>query len=107
MNDERFWLHHLKAIDASGLTTKAYGDQHKLSVKKLYEWRKHFVIHGVSGATNGRGAGNPFVAVQVKPSSVEAVSHCVVLCGSLRLEFDSLPPVQWLASLDVALRRVG
>jgi len=34
MNDERFWLDHLKAIDASGLTTKAYGEQHNLSVKK-------------------------------------------------------------------------
>jgi hypothetical protein len=48
MNDERFWLDHLKAIDASGLTTKAYGEQHNLSVKKLYEWRKRFRTEGVS-----------------------------------------------------------
>ena len=108
MNDERFWLDHLKAIDASGLTTKAYGEQHNLSVKKLYEWRKKFRTQGVSAMpASGQGVGNPFVAIQVKPVSSEAVAHCVVQFGSLRLELDRLPSVQWLASLDVALRRAS
>jgi len=107
MNDERFWLDHLRAISASGLTTKAYGQQHNLSVHKLYEWRKKFRTHGVSAAPSGQGVGNPFMAVSVKPVSSEAVAHCVVQCGSLRLELDRLPPAQWLASLDVAFRRAS
>lgn len=90
MNDERFWLDHLKAIDASGLTTKAYGEQHNLGVKKLYEWRKKLRTHGVLAMPTGQGVGNPFMAVQVKPVFSEAVAHCVVQCGSLRLELDRL-----------------
>jgi hypothetical protein len=108
MNDERFWLDHLKAIDASGLTTKAYGEQHNLSVKKLYQWRKRFRTEGVSAVpASSQVIGNPFMAVSVKPVSSEAVGHCVLQCGSIRLELDRLPSVQWLVSLDVAFRRAG
>ncbi len=107
MNDEQFWLDHLKAIDASGHTTKAYLVQHNLSVKKLYELRKKFITHGVSARPSDQTMVNPFVAVQVKPAGDVTGAHCVVQCGSLRMELDGLPSVQWLASLDVALQRAG
>jgi hypothetical protein len=107
MNDERFWLDHLKAIDASGLTTKAYCVQHNLSVKKLYEWRKKFTTRGISTRSTDQTMVNPFVAVQVKPAGDVTAAHCVVHCRSLRLELDGLPSVQWLASLDIALRGAG
>ena len=42
LDQDQYWLGHLKAIDASGTTTKAYGKLHGLNVQKLYEWRKKF-----------------------------------------------------------------
>ncbi len=37
LDQDQYWLGHLKAIDASGTTTKAYGKLHGLNVQKLYE----------------------------------------------------------------------
>ena len=42
LDQDQYWLGHLKAIDASGTTTKASGKLHGLNVQKLYEWRKKF-----------------------------------------------------------------
>ena len=107
---EQFWFDHLRAIDISGSTTKAYGELHGLSVKKLYEWRKRFRTRseqvGVDSMA-GPIASNPFVAVEVKPSVTAEPAHCVVQCGAIRLEFDTLPSVQWIASLNQAIRRAS
>ena len=96
LDQDQYWLGHLKAIDASGATTKAYGKLHGLNVQKLYEWRKKFKMRQASGqwvGAQGWVDDSPFVAVQVKTESsmvaigpAEAPSGCVVRCGALRLE---------------------
>ena len=35
-----YWLEHLRACEASGLTTSAYAKKHRLSVHALYQARK-------------------------------------------------------------------
>jgi hypothetical protein len=40
LDQDQYWLGHLKAIDALGTKTKAYGKLHGLNVQKLYGWRK-------------------------------------------------------------------
>ena len=35
-----FWLSHLSAIEAEGITTKAYAEREGLSPQALYQWRK-------------------------------------------------------------------
>lgn len=110
LDREQFWFDHLRAIDISGSTTKAYGELHGLSVKKLYEWRKRFKTRSEpagSDAVVRPSGGNPFVAVTVKPSVTTEPAHCVVQCGAIRLEFETLPSVQWIASLNQAIRRAS
>lgn len=116
LDQDQYWLGHLKAIDASGTTTKAYGKLHGLNVQKLYEWRKKFKTRQAPESLEGSQGWveeNPFVAVQVKTASsvvaiapAEVPSGCVVRCGALRLEFGGLPPVSWLVSLAQAARGV-
>ena len=110
VDQEQFWFDHLRAIDISGSTTKAYGELHGLSVAKLYEWRKRFRTRSEkvgSVALVRPSVGNPFVAVTVNPSVATEPAHCVVQCGAVRLEFDTLPSVQWIASLNQAIRRAS
>ncbi|MHB1373060.1 MAG: IS66 family insertion sequence element accessory protein TnpA, partial [Thauera sp.] len=38
-----FWLSHLSAIEAEGITTKAYAEREGLSPQALYQWRKRLV----------------------------------------------------------------
>ena len=124
-DSEKYWFEHLRLIDRTGSTTKAYADLHGLSAKELYEWRRKFKTRDRSQAdpsdtvnkpaaqpTAGKPAtskptsSNPFVPVQVRPQAAQPTS-CVVQCGAVRVELDTLPSVQWLASLNVALRRAS
>lgn len=38
-----FWWSHLSAIEAEGITTKAYAEREGLSPQALYQWRKRLV----------------------------------------------------------------
>lgn len=42
----KFWLSHLSAIEAEGITTKAYAEREGLSPQALYQWRKRLVAGG-------------------------------------------------------------
>jgi transposase-like protein len=119
-DSEKYWFEHLRLIDRTGSTTKAYADLHGLSAKELYEWRRKFKTRdrgqadqsdAVNQSAGQPTAGNPttsnpFVPVQVRPPVAQPTS-CVVQCGAVRVELDTLPSVQWLASLNVALRRAS
>ncbi|MEY3183462.1 MAG: hypothetical protein RLZZ613_150, partial [Pseudomonadota bacterium] len=66
LDQDQYWLGHLKAIDVSGTTTKAYGKLHGLNVQKLYEWRKKFKTRQAPESLEGSQGWveeNPFVAV--------------------------------------------
>ena len=82
LDQDQYWLGHLKAIDASGTTTKSYGKLHGLNVQKLYEWRKKFKTRQAPESLEGSQGWveeNPFVAVQVKTaSSVVAIAPAEV-----------------------------
>ena len=128
---EKYWSEHLRVIDRTGSTTKAYAEQHGLSVKELYEWRRKLKARDqaqseLTPAVNGlieesadksstskltaskpSTTSNPFVPVQVRPSVAAAPTSCVVQCGAIRIELDTLPSVQWLASLNQAIGRAS
>jgi hypothetical protein len=40
LDQDQYWLGHLKAIDASGTTTKAYGKLHGLNVQSYMSGAK-------------------------------------------------------------------
>lgn len=110
LDREQFWFDHLLAIEISGSTTKAYAELHGLSVKKLYEWRKRFQSRSEPAGSNAvvrPSASNPFMTVTVKQTVTIEPALCVVQCGAIGLEFDTLPSVQWIASLNQAIRRAS
>ena len=57
LDHEQFWFDHLRAIDTSGSTTKAYAELHGLNVKKLYECQQP--VHGRDGQTGGDDRASP------------------------------------------------
>lgn len=59
-----FWLSHLSAIEAEGITTKAYAQREGLSPQALYQWRKRLV----AGGRPSRAKLGGFVPVQIEPS---------------------------------------
>ena len=60
-----FWLSHLSAIEAEGITTKAYAQREGLSPQALYQWRKRLVADARPRRTQRGG----FAAIQIEPSS--------------------------------------
>ncbi len=98
---KHYWLSHLAAIEAEGITTKAYAQREGLSVGALYQWRKRLAAG--SRPSPARAVGG-FVPVRVASRPTEAIGCTVVLEPGLRLECAALPGVDWLAALSVALR---
>ena len=98
-----FWLSHLSAIEAEGITTKAYAQREELSPQALYQWRKRLVADARPHRTQRGG----FAAIQIEPS-MTARTGCTVMIGAqLRLECATLPGVDWLAALSAALSERG
>jgi len=58
LDQDQYWLGHLKAIDASGTTTKAYGK-----------------LHGLNG--RGRDNGYPMPPAQIRTCSITAYGSCL------------------------------
>lgn len=104
-----FWSTHLSAIDLAGVTTKAYAQEHGLSVSALYYWRGQLKQKAL--AREASGAMPQFMPVQVSGSTPSAtfsrVAPCtLVLVPGVRLELAQLPSAEWLAALGRALQGV-
>lgn len=98
-----FWLSHLSAIEAEGITTKAYAEREGLSQQALYQWRKRLV----AGGRFSRAKLGGFVPVQIEPSMTFRAGCTLVIDAQLRLECAMLPDVDWLAALSAALAERG
>ena len=97
-----FWSAHLSAIDAEGVTAKAYAQQHGLSVSSLYYWRRQLRQIDKVDQTSGSPA---FVPVQVSTDCPARPATCsLVLAPGVRLELAQLPSAEWLAALGRALQ---
>jgi len=69
-----FWLSHLSAIEAAGITTKAYAERDRLSAQALCQWRKRLV----AGARASRAKLGGFVPIQIE-SSMAVRAGCTVV----------------------------
>lgn len=98
-----FWLSHLSAIEAEGITTKAYAEREGLSAQALYQWRKRLV----AGGRPSRAKRSGFVPIHIEPSMAAGAGCTVVIDSGLRLECAALPSVDWLAALSAAVRERG
>jgi hypothetical protein len=93
-----YWRGHLSAIDAEGISTKAYAQREGLSVAALYHWRKRMKA---KEAESGRGA--DFVALRVDQGNAP-MTCTVVIAPGMRVELAQLPTPAWLAALNTALQ---
>ena len=44
---QQHWLKHIQACASSGVSVKAYAEQHGIKIKTLYYWKKALVKKGV------------------------------------------------------------
>ena len=99
----KFWFSHLSAIEAEGITTKAYAEREGLSPQALYQWRKRLV----AGGRRSRAKLGGFVPIQIEPSLAARGGCTLVIEAKLRLECTALPAVDWLVALSAALSGRG
>jgi len=107
-----FWRAHVAGVKRAGITSKAYAEQHGLSVHSLRHWISRINAESARTATPQADA---FVALRLERSTsassarsgASAPSGCTLRCGAgWELELTALPSPQWLAGLSVALREV-
>jgi hypothetical protein len=92
---QRFWVEHVQAAAASGLTLKEYATREGLAVTQLYGWRRSCKRRGLLGQAP---AADRFVPVQVVADPA---------CAPLRLVFpDGLALEFGEAVTEATLRRV-
>lgn len=97
-----YWSAHLSAIEAEGVTAKAYAQQQGLSVSTLYYWRRQLKQTATISEASGSSA---FVSMQVAASGPVKPATCsLVLAPGVRLELAQLPSAEWLAALGRALQ---
>jgi hypothetical protein len=93
---DRFWLGHLKAIEAEGIAAKAYARRRRLSVHALYQAKKRLVGRGAWPVK----AAPRFTPVQVAAVPIPAVTGCRLrVPGGAVLEWATPPEPAVLAAV--------
>lgn len=102
---QRYWLDHLRAASAQGVTLAEYARVAQLDSDALYRWRALFKRKGVSIVENAVAAPVSFAAVQVADSQPSGGTGVTVYVGAvLQLRCASLPDPRWLAALSQQLQ---
>ncbi len=88
---QQFWLDHIESCVSSGVTMRAYSEQHGLDLQRFYSWKKQLNALGVlseKAITAGRSKGSvdrpqacanqgssPFLRAAVIPASAQTLSE--------------------------------
>jgi hypothetical protein len=99
---EQFWRGHLRRIEAAGITTRAYGRRHRLSVHALYQARKQLVaLRAWPERNESAAAPAVFTPVRVVEARAPGPALCVRLADGTVLEWSAVPaPEVLVAVLD-------
>jgi transposase len=84
------WSKRLEAIEAEGISTKAYAQREGLSAASLYYWRGRLAREMREAEAIATSSVKQFVAVQLSAAS-EAVRCTLVVAPGVRLELAQLP----------------
>jgi hypothetical protein len=86
----QYWLHHVEAFRASGMTREAYCKRERLWVHKLDYWRRKFSHSGGPAPTEPV---NQWVSLKINREREEKDPHIDLWVGRARIEirpgFDS------------------
>jgi hypothetical protein len=101
-----FWATHLRAIDAEGISTRAYAAREGLAIQSLYQWRQKLgQTRRPLGADPSVGMGSGFVAVNVTGPLTSQSGAWMLRVGGLELELPAHPDPHWWVGLIVAMER--
>jgi hypothetical protein len=101
---QRYWLEHLRAAHAQGVTLAEYARVAQVQSDALYRWRALFKRKGVSINDEPGAAPVSFAAVRVAAAEVSSSAGVTVHVGALLVRCASLPDPQWLAELSHRLQ---
>ncbi|MDH5731799.1 MAG: hypothetical protein OEZ58_22685 [Gammaproteobacteria bacterium] len=94
---QRYWLDHLKQIDASDLSSAAYAREHQLDPHALYRWRSFLTKQGLLEAKTSVDSFAQVNVVQETQSGIDSKftivfpNGCKLLCKNL-----NTTELQWL-----------
>ena len=101
-----FWANHLKAIDAEGISARAYAAREGLAIQSLYQWRQKLShVPSSHGADSAVSMTSGFMAVKVTETMVSEPARWMVRLGEVELELPAHPDPHWLVGLVVAMER--
>jgi len=102
---QRYWLQHLQAASARGVSLAEYARTEQLDSDALYRWRKLFRRKGEITGKQSKEPAVRFSAVRIG-SAGAALGAVTVRVGSvLQIECASVPSPQWLAAFARELER--
>ena len=100
-----FWANHLKAIDAEGISARAYATREGLAIQSLYQWRQKLGQTQRSARAGRLSVSSGFVAVKVIETLVSESATWMLRVGEISLELPAHPDAHWLVGLVVALEQ--
>ena len=100
-----FWANHLRAIEAEGISARAYAAREGLAIQSLYQWRQKLGQTQRSHGADRVSVSSGFVAVKVTETQVSESATWLLRVGGLELELPAHPDAHWLVGLVMALEQ--
>lgn len=100
-----FWANHLRAIDAEGISARAYAAREGLAIQSLYQWRQKLGQTQRSAGADRLSVSSGFVAVKVTETLVSESATWMLRMGEIELELPAHPNPNWLVGLVVAMEQ--
>ena len=103
--ESEVWTAHVAAIKQSGISVRAYAQQHDISLASLYYWKRKLKVE-LAKAEVAPQAVSKFVALRLPAAAITSrpTSCTLILASGLRLEMPALPAPEWLAAVGRALQ---
>jgi hypothetical protein len=102
---QRYWLEHLRAASAQGVTLAEYARVAQVESDALYRWRALFKRKGVAIVESCETKAVSFAAVRVTRPEANGPSVVTVQVGAVvQVRCTSLPDPRWLAELSHRLQ---
>ena len=102
-----FWANHLRAIDAEGISARAYAAREGLAIQSLYQWRQKLGQTQGSHGSDRLSVSSGFVAVKVTETLVSEPASWMLRMGGIELELPAHPDPHWPVGLVVAMGQRG
>lgn len=103
-----FWANHLRAIDAEGISARAYARREGLAIQSLYQWRQKLGQAQSSDVPVSRvSPRSGFVAVKVTETLLSESTSWTLRFSGVELELPAQPDPFWLVGLITALEQRG